>query len=303
MPTTFVSWRCFFLHWLVVKTPPKDAFRALLFFFQYSTAGLQLCNKMHLLILLISFNRMRLYHKDRIFGTIERVFLSEICIYIYIFGPTSGRTFHGPRCLAVPIRCGTKIPIGACGKSGSTDQDGTFGSSSLFVFFNFSNPVYTRNNDIKTKEGRVWPQKWRFGFLDRFSLLMKWFFSRFYGFMFQFCLLAGWSSNIVASEGLGIVLRDLFVSGWSLMFRHPAEVHAVVLSARNCHHYGSNLHFIWLSVLDKGYWTHGSLDAWEKKNAHKMLPSTKSDVDFLEFSCWYVDMIRFVYEYWIDLRR
>ena len=32
-----------------------------------------------------------------------------------------------PRCLAVPIRCGTKIPIGACGKSGSTDQDGTLG--------------------------------------------------------------------------------------------------------------------------------------------------------------------------------
>lgn len=256
---------------------------------------------MHLLILLISFNRMRLYRKNRIFGTIERAFFCPK--YIYIFGPTSGRTFHGPRCLAVPIRCGTKIPIGACGKSGSTDQDGTFGSSSLFVFFNFSNPVYTRNNDIKkgraglTSKMKVWVFRWIFPFNEVI------FFS-FLRFHVPVLFLAGWSSNIVASEGLGIVLRDLFVSGWSLMFRHPAEVHAVVLSARNCHHYGSNLHFIRLSVLDKGYWTHGSLDAWEKKPHTRCCPA-RSQMWILEFSCWYVDMIRYVsvYEYWIDLRR
>ena len=151
MPTTFVSWRCFFLHWLVVKTPPKDAFRALLFFFQYSTAGLQLCNKMHLLILLISFNRMRhLYHKILyLFGTMEWFFVRNI----YIFGPTSKRTFHGPRCLAVPIRCGTKIPIGACGKSGSTDQDGTLGAAVFFLQFFVESSFIERKNDIKTNGG------------------------------------------------------------------------------------------------------------------------------------------------------
>lgn len=188
MPTTFVSWRCFFLHWLVVKTPPKDAFRALLFFF--SSTQLQGFSVTRCICWFCWYHSTGCVYIIKIVSLVPSkglFFVRNICIYIYIFGPTSGRTFHGPRCLAVPIRCGTKIPIGACGKSGSTDQDGTFGSSSLFVFFNFSNPVYTRNNDIKTKEGRVWPQKWRFGFLDRFSLLVKWFFSRFYGFMFQFC--------------------------------------------------------------------------------------------------------------------
>ena len=138
------------------KTPPKDAFRALLFFFQYSTAGLQLCNKMHLLILLISFNRMRLYHKNRIFGTIERAFFVRN-IYIYIYFRTNLRE-DLPR---------TEV---SSGSNQMWHKDSYWGLRKIrkhrprwhlweqqfvFFFFNFSNPVYTRNNDIKTKEGRV----------------------------------------------------------------------------------------------------------------------------------------------------
>ena len=171
MPTTFVSWRCFFLHWLVVKTPPKDAFRALLFFFQYSTAGLQLCNKMHLLILLISFNRMRhLYHKIfYLFGTMEWFFVRNI-----YFRTNFQKDLPRTEVSSGSNQMWHKDSYWGLRKIRKHRPRWHLGSSSFFSPI-FCGIQFHRKKKRHKNQRRVWPQKWRLGFLDGFSLLMKWF--------------------------------------------------------------------------------------------------------------------------------